>query len=360
MFASKIFKKRRAYLPVLTLSLLLSFLGLIAIYNASVVEGFTDFGDKFYFAKQQFVWLIIALLVFFVVSQIKPIFFKHYASYIFGFSVLLMLLVLIPGFTPKLQGARRWLVFNSIVIQPSEIFKISLIIYLSSWLEKPKESKLFFAIITFSLALVMLQPDLGTAIIIAVSAFVLYYLSGVKIINIALPLAILTVIGSLLVISSPYRMRRISSYLNPESDPQGASYHINQVLLGLGSGGFLGVGPGRSRQKYAYLPESTTDSIFVIIAEELGFAGALVLISLFLVLSILAFKIASQAKNLHQQLLASGIALLLLLQIFVNLGAMVALLPITGVPLPLISYGGSSLVSTFAALGILVSISKTS
>jgi cell division protein FtsW len=153
-------------------------------------------------------------------------------------------------------------------------------------------------------------------------------------------------------------MRRLTTFLDPTQDPLGASYHVNQILLGLGSGGLTGIGLGKSRQKYAYLPESTTDSIFVVIAEELGFIGASVLVVLLLLLVLTGFKISSKASSQPQKLLSAGIILLLLTQIFVNLGSMVALLPLTGMPLPLISYGGTSLISTFASLGILASIAR--
>ena len=204
----------------------------------------------------------------------------------------------------------------------------------------------------------MLQPDLGTALIIVGVSFMTYYLSGAKIKEIFSFGAILAVAISALIILSPYRMERLKTFMDPTTDPLGSSYHINQVLYGLGSGGASGVGLGKSRQKYAYLPEATTDSIFVIIAEEFGFIGSSFFILTFIGLLLASFKVALNVHDKFDKLLSSSISLLFLIQIFVNLSSMVALVPLTGVPLPFISYGGSSLVTNFIALGLLINISK--
>ena len=340
------------------LSLLLSFLGLIAIYNSSVVEAFTDFNDKFHFVKNQLTWLLLSIVLFFTLSRIKYQTFQKFALPLMASAFFLMLLVLIPGLGPELQGARRWLVLGPIHFQPSEFFKLALIIYLSVWLSRPRSLGQFLGFLAICLTPLLLQPDLGTSVIVATTSFLLYYLSGADLKKLFPLVAVMIAAGTLLIMISPYRLRRLTTFLDPTEDPLGASYHVNQILLGLGSGGMTGIGLGKSRQKYAYLPESTTDSIFVVIAEELGFFGATVLVLLLLALLLAGFKIASQAHSQSNKLLGAGVVFLLLTQIFVNLGSMVALLPLTGMPLPLISYGGTSLISTFASLGILASIAR--
>ncbi len=344
---------------ILLLSLAISLIGLIAIYDASVVEGFRDFSDKFHFVKQQLTWLFIALGFFLVSSRIPISFYQKYSTIIFLGALFFIIIVLIPGIGLKLQGARRWLNFGPFGFQPSEPFKTALVIYLSVWLEKPKPLKQFLFLISLILGLVMLQPDLGTASIIGLTSFSLYYLSGAEIKKVLSFSGILLVGLLVLIFSSSYRLDRVKTFLDPTSDQLGTSYHINQVLLGLGSGGLSGVGLGQSRQKYAYLPESTTDSIFVIIGEELGFIGSVVLIALLASFVIYILNLSLRASQKQAKLLIAGIGLLLLSQIFVNLGSMVALIPLTGVPLPLISYGGSSLVTTFISLGVLTSAART-
>lgn len=216
-----------------------------------------------------------------------------------------------------------------------------------------------FLLLTGSIfGLVMLEPDLGTGIIIVGTALVMYFLSGAAIKHIALlfPLVIIGVI--VLAISSPYRFRRLTTYLNPESDPLGASYQIRQVLLSLGSGGWTGIGIGKSRQKYEYLPEANTDSIFAIIGEETGFMGTTLVVGAFAFLVWRMFRVAAHSADSFGKLLAAGIASWIGIQSVLNIGAMTAVVPLTGIPLPLISYGGSSLVILLAASGIVVNISR--
>ncbi len=351
--------KRNHFFALITLlTLFISFIGLVVVYNASVVEAFNNFHDKYYFAKQQLTWLALGLVVYFAVSRFTPKLFKKFSLVFFVVSLLAMLFVLIPGLGMRLQGARRWISLGLFRFQPSELLKTSLVVYLASWLETPKEIKKFAVLLAVCLGLIMLQPDLGTAVIVATLGFGLFYLSGSKIKEIILFFTCLAAGGTILIFASPYRSERLKTFLDPTSDPLGRSYHINQVLIGLGSGGFSGVGLGRSRQKYAYLPEATTDSIFTIVGEELGFIGGVILIALLLSLSLVAFRVAREARDQHGRLLAAGVALLFSAQTFVNLASMVALVPLTGVPLPLISYGGSSLITTFLALGILASVAR--
>lgn len=351
-------KTNQLSLSVFISGVLVAIFGLVAIYDASVVDAYKTFGDKFHYVKQQGSWLILGIIASLVVSNLPLKFLKKIAPIGLLVTIILLVLVLIPGIGSKFLGARRWLVFGPVVIQPSEVLKISLILYLSHWLEKPREIIKFIALIGFCLLLIMLQPDLGTALIVVGSSFLVYYLSGAPTKYILYFSSFLLISVICLIAISPYRMNRVRTFLDPTADPLGASYHINQILYGIGSGGWAGVGLGMSRQKYAFLPEATTDSIFVIIAEEVGFIGSLFLILVLLYLLMSSFKVAAKTTDRFEMLLSSGISLLFLVQIFVNLSSMVALVPLTGVPLPFISYGGSSLVSNFIALGLLINIAK--
>ena len=352
------FISNRLPLSILLSGILVACFGLLAIFDASVIDAYRTFDDKFHYVKQQSLWLGLGILVALITANIPISWLKKNSVILYGFTLILMLIVLIPGLGTKLQGARRWLIFGPLVFQPSELLKITLAIYLARWLEQGREFKHFLGILALNLTLIMLQPDLGTAIITVGMAFMIYYLSGAKIKEIIAFSLILLVAISGLIFASPYRLTRVQTFMDPTQDPLGASYHINQVLYGLGSGGLYGVGLGRSRQKYAYLPEATTDSIFVIIAEEFGFFGSTLLILLLVGLLTASLKVAKAVEDKFDKLLASGISLLFLIQILVNLSSMVALTPLTGVPLPFISYGGSSLVTNFIALGLLINISK--
>lgn len=351
-------KKSSLSLTILISGILVACFGLVAIYDASVVDAFKTFDDKFHYLKQQSSWLVLGIIVSLITSKIPLGLLKKLAPAALLFTFFLLIIVLIPGIGSKFLGARRWLILGPIVIQPSEILKITLVLYLSNWLEKSRELSKFLFVVGFSLLLIMLQPDLGTAIIIVGTSFLIYYLSGAPTKHILYFSGVLTFAVGLLILLSPYRMDRVKTFLDPTSDPLGRSYHINQILYGIGSGGLSGVGLGRSRQKYAFLPEATTDSIFVIIAEEFGFLGASAIIGILIYLLLSSFKVALLAKEKFDKLLASGVSLLFLVQIFVNLSSMVALIPLTGVPLPFISYGGSSLVSNFLALGLLINVSQ--
>lgn len=343
---------------ILIAGILVACFGLLAIYDASVVDAYQTFGDKLHYVKQQSIWIVVGIIVAVITANLPMQLLKKYAGIFYGFTLFLMIIVLIPGIGSKFLGSRRWIDIGFTVIQPSELLKITLAIYLVKWLEQERSLKQFLSLLSVNLVLIMLQPDLGTALITVGVSFMIYYLSGAKIKDIFSFCGVLAVAIGALVFLSPYRMDRVKTFIDPTSDPLGASYHINQVLYGLGSGGISGVGVGKSRQKYAYLPEATTDSIFVIVAEEFGFLGSSFFIIFLTGLLMASFKVSLNSHDKFDKLLSSSITLLFLIQIFVNLSSMVALVPLTGVPLPFISYGGSSLVTNFIALGILINISK--
>lgn len=218
----------------------------------------------------------------------------------------------------------------------------------------------FLLLMGLIISLVILEPDMGTAAIILAEALIVYFLAGANILHFVIVFPITVILGFILIVFEPYRAARLTAFLNPIKSLDVSSYHVKQILIALGVGGLTGVGLGNSLQKYAYLPENTTDSIFAIIAEEIGFIGAMMLILLFIIVVWRGFLIAAKAKDTFGKLLAGGIISFLAVQTIINLGAQTALIPLTGVPLPFISYGGSALVVDLCAVGILLNISKQS
>lgn len=348
---------RRFDLIVLGIVVALTLVGLLMVYDASVVEAYRDFSDKYYFAKLQAVWALVGFTSLVIASLIPLSLIKKLTLPFFVLSILLLVVVLVPGVGSEVQGARRWISLGSFTLQPSEVVKLGFILYLATWLEKKQHFWPFVILSGIILTLMMAQPDLGTAIVLMGTGLVMYFLSGAPALTLFTLVTVGVAAGLALVLSSPYRKERLLTFLNPTSDPLGASYHIRQVLIALGSGGLLGLGVGRSRQKYEYLPEATTDSIFAVLAEEVGFVGSLIVIALFLWLIYRGFAIAKKAKTPFSQLLAAGITAWIGSQALLNLAAMVALVPLTGIPLPFISYGGSSLVTVLTATGMLLNIS---
>ncbi len=337
--------------------------GAIMIYDASVVSAYRDFGDKFHYIKYQGAWILLGLIPLFVLSRIDYHAVIRVAKPIFFVCTLLLVLVLIPGIGSKFLGARRWITLFGFSIQPAEFVKLSTVIFLASQLSKekrPTTKRIVWMLVTmgFLLGLIMAEPDMGTSIVLAGTCMLMLYVAGapLRLFAVLIP----AVVGALsgLVVLAPYRLRRLTSFLDPFADRLGASYHINQVLIALGSGGLFGLGLGQSRQKYSYLPEATTDSIFAIIGEETGLLGALAVLAAFVFFCWRGFRIAGQARDMQGRLLAGGITTWIGLQALTNMAAMVSLIPLTGVPLPFISYGGSSTIATLAAIGLLLSVSR--
>lgn len=353
-------QKRQIDIGVALLAILFSIFGILMIFESSNVSAFRDFGDKYHYVKEQTIWFILGIGGLLAASIIP---YKKYYMVAFPLlliTIILLIAVFVPGIGIKAYGAHRWVGLKSFNFQPSELAKLSLVFYLSAWLSEKEKNKLvpFLLILSLIVGLIILQPDLGTAIILATMAFIMYFLSGARLRNFIFLLPIVCIALSILAISSPYRLRRMTTFLNPNVDPLGASYHIRQILISLGSGGLTGVGLGASRQKYQFLPEANTDSIFAIIGEEFGFFGSFLLILLFIVFLYRIFRIAINASERNGFLVASGIFALFACQIIINLGAMVAILPLTGVPLPFISYGGSNLVISLTSVGIILNISR--
>jgi len=339
-------------------TVLLTAFGVLMVYDASVIEAFRDFSDKFYFARLQGLWALVGLASLLVVSRLPLNLIKKLSPPFFAFTLVLLVVVLFPQIGQEVQGARRWLELGPLTLQPSELVKLSFVLYLATWLEKRQKFSHFLVLSGLILGLVMAQPDLGTSVVVITTALTMYFLSGARISSLITVGALGFISGLGLILSSPYRKERLLTFFNPTADPLGASYHIRQIMIALGSGGLVGVGVGRSRQKYEYLPEATTDSIFAVIAEEVGFIGSAIVVALFLLLIYRGFTLARNATTPFSQLLAGGITTWIGIQAFLNLAAMVALVPLTGVPLPFISYGGSSLVTILTGVGVLLNISR--
>ncbi|MBI2430693.1 MAG: putative lipid II flippase FtsW [Candidatus Levybacteria bacterium] len=338
---------------------LLTFFGLLMIYDASSFIAFRDFSDKYHYIKDQFRWATLGFLGLLFFS-----FFDYHKLYNLSLPILvaalvLLILVFVPGIGVFVLGARRWINTGFFVVQPAEFVKLALAIYLSAWFSKKEKGRLlaFLLLLGVVVALIMLEPDMGTAAIVLFEALVAYFLSGGNILSFIFLLPVVGALGFLLIKVEPYRLERLMAFLRP-IDAFSSSYHVKQILIAFGMGGITGVGLGNSLQKFAYLPENTTDSIFAIIAEELGFIGASVLIIAYITLCWRGFLIAAKARDMFGKLLAGTITSFLAIQMIINLSSQTVLIPLTGVPLPFISYGGSSLVVDLCAVGIVLNIAK--
>lgn len=331
------------------------------IHNASSISALTDFDDKYYYVKEQAVWMVLGFIGLGVFSMFPYKKLYNFAIPLLVTSIIFLLLVFIPGIGIHALGANRWINFQFFVLQPAEFVKLSLAIYLAAWFSHREKGRLpsFLLLLGAVLGLIMLQPDMGTASIIAFEALVVYFLSGGQVRHFLYVLPVAGILGGIMILIAPYRLARLTAFLKVGGDLEGSSYHVKQILIALGSGGVFGVGIGNSLQKYAYLPESTTDSIFAIIGEELGLLGSMLIIVLLLIVVWRGFLIASRAPDPFGKLLAGGIMAFIGIQMVLNLSAMTALVPLTGVPLPFISYGGSALIIDLCAIGILLNISKT-
>lgn len=342
------------------LVLVLMVIGLLFVFEASSIRALNETGDSFYYLKLQFRWVVIGLLVTFIFSKINYRFFIPFSSIIIGVTSLMLIIVLIPYIGKTAGGARSWIDLGFINFQPAEFAKCAIIIYLASWFYRKKDVKFFSFIVfvSFVVGLVTLQPDMGTSIMLFSLAISMYFLSGLSIKPLLLLLPIIFTLGSFLIVSAPYRLKRLLAFLRPDEDPLGVGFHINQILISITEGGVFGRGFGASRQKFLFLPEAHTDSIFAIISEEIGFVGSFFIIFLFIVLLFRLYALYTRTSEQFGKLLIGGIFTYFGLQIIINLGGMVNIMPLTGVTLPFISYGGSSMLTSCILLGIAMNVSK--
>lgn len=353
---------------LLGLTLILVTIGLVAIYDASVISAYRDFGDKFYFIKNQLTWALmgaISLGFFSFFNFRKLIKISHY---FLGFCFITLLLVFVPHIGREILGARRWISVGSFTFQPSEFAKLAVIFYSAQIISKFENFKMrftdtflvYFLPILIITGLVIVQPDLGTALIFLATAVIIYFVSNAPIWHFIVTIPAIILVSLVSLLTHPYRLDRIRAFMDPKYDPQGASYQINQIIIALVSGGLFGVGLGASRSKFEFIPEVHNDAIFAVIVEEVGFLGAIILIALFLLLINSCLKIIKDAPDFSGRILATGLTGLIVSQTLLNLAAVVALVPLTGIPLPFISYGGSSLFVNLTAIGILLNIRRQS
>lgn len=367
MLKDKTIPKNSYDRPLFYATLFLLAGGLLVLASASMVLSQNKFGSVGYYALRQLVFGgILGFLALWAASRINYRFWKKMALPLMVISFGLMAMVFLPKFGISAGGARRWIGLGFLTFQPAEILKLSFIVYLSSWLDARRREveSLSYGLIPFSIMLaiigvfLIMQPDFGTLGIIVLTAGLLYFLGGGKTSQIVTLTLLGLFLAFLLAQLAPYRMARLTVFLNPGQDLQGIGYHANQASIAIGSGGFQGLGFGKSLQKYNYLPEPMGDSIFAIYAEEMGFLGVTALIGLFGFIFWRGLKIAKSAPDVFGCLLAGGISLGLAVQAFINMAAISGLFPLTGVPLPFVSYGGTSLAVTMAGMGIILNISR--
>jgi len=343
--------------------------GLFILASASMgllARGVPDFFRTI--SHQILLGIILGLLLLFIASRINYKLWKKYALPFFIFTFFLTLLVFAPKIGTSIGGAKRWLNLGSFSFQPSELLKFGFLVYLSSWIVSRKsEIKSFkfgflpfLMIIAFVGLLLILEPDIGTLGVIALVSLILFFLGGGRIAQIALLIILGLGLLALLAFLEPYRMNRILTFFNPGNDPTGISYQLRQSLIAIGSGGIFGRGFGMSVQKFNYLPEPIGDSIFAVFGEEFGFAGSALLIGLFLFFLYRGFKISLNAADDFGRLLGAGIVTLIVVEAFLNIAAMVGVVPLTGIPLIFVSKGGSALAVTLAEIGVLLNISRYS
>ena len=346
--------------------ILISLFGVVMIYSASSIWSEYKFGDSFRFLKLQSLFFTIGLIIMIFISKIDYDIYLKKSNFIILGCFILLILVLIPGIGTIRNGSRSWFGIGGLGVQPSEFMKLGIIIFTSKYLStNPKEVKnivkgvfpiLFITLIAF--LLIMLQPDLGTGVIILISIVGLLFISGVNM-SFFIKIGIMGILGLIsLIIAAPYRIKRIISFINPWADPLGSGFQSIQSLYAIGPGGLLGMGLFNSIQKHFYLPEPQTDFIFSIISEELGIFGILIVAALFIIIFHRCIKIAINCDNLFGKYLVFGITFQLAFQTLLNLCVVVGLVPITGVTLPFLSYGGSSLIITMISMGIILNVSR--
>lgn len=336
------------------------------IYSASNIWAEYKFHDSFHYVKQQALFTVAGLILMNFISKIDYKIYYKKANIILGICFLLLILVLVPFIGSVRNGSRSWFGIGPFGIQPSEAAKLGLIIFTSKYLNNSdkylkdlKKGILPILGVTFlAFGLIMLQPDLGTGLVLMVSIIALLFVAGLDM-KFFYGAFVLGVIGTCLLIAiAPYRMNRITSFINPWKDPLGTGFQMIQSMYAIGPGGLLGQGFLNSRQKHFYLPEPQTDFIFSIVCEEFGVVGCIFVCTLFFLLFYFSLKISLNAKNLFAKYLSFGIAFQMLFQASMNLAVVVGLIPVTGVTLPFLSYGGSSLLISTASIGILLSIAK--
>ncbi|WP_413380014.1 stage V sporulation protein E [Alkalihalobacillus sp. 1P02AB] len=361
-------QKRAPDYILLMLILSLLVIGMIMVYSASAAWATYRFDDSFFFLKRQLFFAGLGIFAMFFIMNIDYWTWKSLAKIMVIVCFILLIIVLIPGVGLVRGGAQSWLGVGAFSIQPSEFMKMAMIVFLAKFLSENQKHITSFkkgllpslSIVMLAFGMIMMQPDLGTGAVMVGTCVVMIFVVGARISHFVM-LGLIGLAGFAgLIISAPYRIKRITSFLDPWEDPLGSGFQIIQSLYAIGPGGLMGMGLGESRQKYFYLPEPQTDFIFAILAEELGFIGGVIVLLLFAFVFWRGIRIALEAQDLFGSLLAIGIISMVAIQVMINVGVVTGLIPVTGITLPLLSYGGSSLTLMLVSLGVLLNISKHS
>lgn len=342
--------------------------GLLVMFSASTVESLKNFGNtSYYFTHQLLYGGLGGLVAMYVLSRIDYHVWQKLAPLAVVGSLILLLLVKVPGISFEAGGASRWIHLGFITFQPSEIAKLAIIFYISAWVSKRSQKIDDFyygilptlVIVGLFVLLIVWQPDVGTMLVVASTSLLMLFTAGINLKHLAGIIGAGIVAMAVIIRIEPYRMQRLITFLNPSHDKLGISYQINQALLAIGSGGLFGYGYGYSRQKHSYLPEPIGDSIFAIMAEELGLLRVIGFLLLFIAFIVKGMRIASKAPDTFGKMLAAGITLSIGIQAVINIGAILGILPLTGIPLPFFSYGSTSLLVTLAGCGIVLNVSRS-
>jgi len=355
-----------AYYLIVILAFALAAFGLVMTFSASSASAFINQNDSLYFFKRQLVYVAVGTVGSWLISRLDYRKLKKAAPLFLLACFVLLILPFIPGLGYRSGGATRWINLGFFQPQPSEIVKLFLVIYFAAVLASKrynfKDIRGSFVKLLLPLALVFIliikQPDMGTAVIVTGTAVVLYFLAGAPLLHFLVLLPIGSLLMAVFVLVAKYRLARWLAFLNPWADPSGKGYQIVQSLISFGSGGLTGVGLGASRQKFGFLPAAHTDFIFAIIGEEAGLIGTLSLVIIYLIFAVLFYRAIIKCRDKFGQLLAAGISVLIVGQAVINMAAATSLIPVTGVPLPLVSFGGSSIIMNLLGLGLLLSIIK--
>jgi len=351
---------------MLVATLFLVSLGTVMVYSSSSIVSLERFGDEYFFLKKQILFVIIGIVVMMIMTKIPYLLWRKMAYAGILVSLGLLSLLLIPGLGVKVGGATRWLRVGGFSFQVTELVKVALVIFLAHYLTKKNDHiREFFRIFPVPLfltlamvSLIILQPDFGTAVIMIILLMFMFYLAGSRIFHLAGFMAAFVPIAVTLVICESYRVQRLLSFRNPWDDPTRSGFQIIQSFISFGSGGAFGVGLGDSMQKLFYLPEAHTDFILSVIAEEVGFIGVAVVIVLFALLIIRGFMISFHTTDLFGTLLSAGLTIIIAIEAFINMAAVMGLAPTKGLALPFLSYGGTSLIMSMIAVGIVLNISS--
>lgn len=343
---------------------ILTSIGVIMVFSASGISSYTKWNDGTYFLRKEVISVLIAICGMLFTSFFDYRYYQKIAPWIYGFCCLLLMLVLIPGIGKEVNGARRWMRLGFIDFQVSDLAKIGLIMFVADLIARAKERiteirifAIIFGVVCFVAFLVLLEPDFGMAAVMTGITLGMLFIAGSRLIHVAGIMAMAIPAGYALILFEPYRLRRLMAFMDPWKDAQDSGFHVIQSMIAIASGGGFGRGLGMGNAKRFFLPEQHTDFIFSVMLEETGMIGMLLLILLFVYLGYRGFRIAMQSRDPFATYLAFGITLNILMQAVVNMGVAVGMLPVTGLTLPFVSFGGASLITTYLGIGILVNIS---